>query len=215
VGVTYRVPARDGEAEIEVKRSRFRCTVRRVSGEEEARAVVDGLRREHWDARHTCSAFRLGPPAELGLGSPVERSNDDGEPAGTAGAPMLEVVRGAGLSDVVVVVTRWFGGVLLGTGGLARAYSDAVRAGLDEVGTRSRELMREYTVAASYDTAGRLETDLRSQGFAVLDTVYADAVTLRLGAAPDETDRLAGVLAGLTAGAGVLVSAGESWVDRP
>jgi len=128
---------------------------------------------------------------------------------------MLEVVRGAGLGDVVVAVTRWFGGVLLGTGGLARAYAEATRAGLEAAGTLRRELVRELTVATTYDAAGRLETDLRSAGFAVLDAAYGEAVTLRLGVAPDETGRLTGVLAGLTAGAGVLVPVGESWVDRP
>ena len=116
----YLTVARDAEAEIEVRRSRFLCTVVRVEDEAGARAVVDRMRRTHWDARHHCSAFVLGPPP-----APVERSSDDGEPAGTAGAPMLEVLRGhggAGVSDVVAVVTRWFGGVLLGSGGLMRAY---------------------------------------------------------------------------------------------
>ena len=101
----YLTIGRDGAAEIEEKRSRFLCTLARVEDEADARAVVERLRKQHWDARHTCSAFRIGPPPQ-----PVERSNDDGEPAGTAGAPMLEVLRGAGVSDTVAVVTRWFGG---------------------------------------------------------------------------------------------------------
>ena len=209
----YLTIARDGEAEIEIKRSRFRATVRRVATEGEARALVDRLRKQHWDARHHCSAFRLGPPPQ-----PVERSNDDGEPAGTAGAPMLEVLRGhdgAGVSDVVAVVTRWFGGTLLGAGGLVRAYSDAVRAGLDEVGTLRRELVREFTVEVEHDVAGRLETDLRSQGVAVLDVAYGAGVTMRLGADPDDEERVAGLLAGLTGGAAVLAPVGERWVDRP
>ncbi len=124
--VTYRVPGRSAEAEIEVKRSRFRCTLERVEDEAAARALVERLRREHWDARHHCSAFVVGPPPV-----PVERSSDDGEPAGTAGAPMLEVLRGAGLSDTAVVVTRWFGGTLLGAG-------DHAEAGRVETELRSR-----------------------------------------------------------------------------
>ena len=104
----YLTVARSGSAEIEVKRSRFLARVERVETEAAARAVVEAARKEHWDARHHCSAFVLGPDAG------VQRSNDDGEPSGTAGAPMLEVLRGRELSDVVVVVTRWFGGVLLG-----------------------------------------------------------------------------------------------------
>jgi putative IMPACT (imprinted ancient) family translation regulator len=130
---------------------------------------------------------------------------------------MLEVLRGhdgLGVSDVVAVVTRWFGGTLLGAGGLVRAYSDAVRAGLDEVGTRRRELVREFTVEVAHDAAGRLETGLRSAGVAVLDVAYGGVVTLRLGAGPEDEERLAGLLAGLTAGTAALTPVGERWVDR-
>ena len=114
----YLVPAGPGTAEVVVKRSRFLCSVARVASEAEARAVVDRARKKHWDAGHHCSAFVIGPASEL------QRSSDDGEPSGTAGAPMLEVLRGREVSDVVAVVTRWFGGVLLGAGGLVRAYGD-------------------------------------------------------------------------------------------
>lgn len=205
----YLTIGRDGAAEIEEKRSRFLCTLARVEDEAGARAVVERLRKQHWDARHTCSAFVIGPPPQ-----PVERSNDDGEPAGTAGAPMLEVLRGTGVSDTVAVVTRWFGGTLLGAGGLVRAYSDAVRAALDEVGTRRRELVREYEIEVPYDAAGRLETDLRSSGVTVLDTTYGAAVTLRIGAPPEDEKRLESLLAELTAGASSLVPGTDRWVDR-
>lgn len=205
----YLTIGRDGAAEIEEKRSRFLCTLARVEDEADARAVVERLRKQHWDARHTCSAFVIGPPPQ-----PVERSNDDGEPAGTAGAPTLEVLRGAGVSDTVAVVTRWFGGTLLGAGGLVRAYSDAVRTALDEVGTRRRELVREYEIEVPYDAAGRLETDLRSSGVTVLDTSYGAAVTLRIGAPPEDENRLESLLAELTAGASSLVPGADRWVDR-
>ena len=162
---TYLTIARDAEAEIEVKRSRFLCTLVRVEDEAAARAVVERLRKEHWDAGHHCSAFRIGPPPGA-----VERSSDDGEPAGTAGAPMLEVLRGAGVSDVVAVVTRWFGGTLLGAGGLVRAYGDAVRAALDEAGTLRRSLLREHLLELDHADAGRVESELRTRGIAVLDT---------------------------------------------
>lgn len=108
------------EAEVGAKRSRFLAHLAPAADEEAARAVIEAARRAHHDARHHCSAFVLGPDRR------TERSNDDGEPAGTAGSPMLDVLRGSGLTDVVAVVTRWFGGTLLGTGGLIRAYSDAV-----------------------------------------------------------------------------------------
>lgn len=211
----YLTIARDAEAEIEVKRSRFLCTLVRVEDEPAARAVVDRLRREHWDARHHCSAFRIGSGA-LGAGHEVERSSDDGEPAGTAGAPMLEVLRGhagEGVSDVVAVVTRWFGGTLLGVGGLVRAYGDSVRAGLDVAGTLRRTLVREHLLELDHADAGRIEGELRSRGVVVLDTAYAAQVTLRLGVPPEEEPRLATLLAELTAGAAETTVAGERWVD--
>lgn len=208
---TYLTIARAAEAETEVKRSRFLCTLRRVEDEPAARAVVDALRREHWDARHHCSAFVLGPPHHR-----VERSSDDGEPAGTAGAPMLEVLRGhagEGVSDVVAVVTRWFGGTLLGAGGLVRAYGDAVRAALDDAGTLRRSLVREHLLALDHAEAGRVESELRTRGVAVLDTTWGADVTLRLGVAPDQEDRLAHLVAELTGGAAETRVAGERWVD--
>jgi uncharacterized YigZ family protein len=209
VSTSYLTIARDGEAEIEVKRSRFLCTLARVGDEAAARAVVDRLRKQHWDARHHCSAFVLGPDGA------VERSSDDGEPAGTAGAPMLEVLRGRGVSDVVAVVTRWFGGTLLGAGGLVRAYGDAVRAGLDATGTLRRDLLRELTLEVGHADAGRVESELRARGIAVLDTTYAGHVTLRLGVPTDEVDRLHALVAELTGGTAAAVPGGERWVDRP
>lgn len=207
---SYLTIARDAEAEIEVKRSRFLCSLVRVEDEDAARAVVDRLRREHWEARHHCSAFVLGPRGE------IERSSDDGEPAGTAGAPMLEVLRGRsgeGVSDVVAVVTRWFGGTLLGAGGLVRAYGDAVRAGLDRAGTLRRTLVHEHLLGLAHADAGRVESELRSRGVVVLDSAYADRVTLRLGVPPEEEARLTALIAELTAGTAVTTVAGERWVD--
>ena len=205
---SYRTVARDGSAEIEVSRSRFRCTVARVEDEVGARAVVDRCRKEHWDARHHCSAFVLGPDGA------VERSGDDGEPPGTAGAPMLEVLRGRGLSDVVVVVTRWFGGVLLGTGGLGRAYAEAVRAGLDEVGSRERVLQSIGEVSAEHARVGRLEHALRSRGATVLGVEYADPAVLRLAIAPRAWSAAEEAVAELTEGESSLRRVGEQWVDR-
>ncbi len=207
---SYLTIARDAEAQVEVKRSRFLCTLVRVEDEDAARAVVERLRREHWEARHHCSAFVLGPRGE------IERSSDDGEPAGTAGAPMLEVLRGRsgeGVSDVVAVVTRWFGGTLLGAGGLVRAYGDAVRAGLDRAGTLRRTLVHEHRLDLGHADAGRVESELRSRGVVVLDSAYADRVTLRLGVPPEEEARLAALVAELTAGTAATTVVGERWVD--
>jgi uncharacterized YigZ family protein len=202
---SYRVPARSATATVEVKRSRFLCRVERVSTEEAARAVVEAARKEHWDARHHCSAFVLGPDGR------VARSSDDGEPAGTAGAPMLEVLRGAGVSDTVAVVTRWFGGVLLGAGGLVRAYGDAVRAALDEAGTTDRRLMSVVAVTVPHGEAGRLENDLRTRGLGMRGVEYAEAATLVLAVDPERP--VGPLLAELTGGSADWTVRGEEWLD--
>jgi uncharacterized YigZ family protein len=204
---TYLTVARDATAEVEDRGSRFLCTLRRVADEDAARDLVATLRREHWDARHHCSAFVIGPDGAL------QRSSDDGEPAGTAGAPMLEVLRGAGVSDVAVVVSRWFGGTLLGAGGLVRAYGDAVRAALAEAGTLRRALLTELALDLDHADAGRVEGELRSRGVRVLDVAYDARVRLLLAAAPGEVDRLGEVVAAATAGQGLPERVGERWVD--
>ncbi|ADG72974.1 protein of unknown function UPF0029 [Cellulomonas flavigena DSM 20109] len=202
---TYLTIARDGEATLEIKRSRFLCTLRRVEQEADARALVEQMRRTHWDARHHCSAFVLGADGML------QRSSDDGEPAGTAGAPMLEVLRGHGVSDVVAVVTRWFGGILLGAGGLVRAYGDAVSAGLAEVGTLERQLLEEWEVRLDHAEAGRVEGELRARGVEVLEAAYTHDVRLLLGVR--DADALRAGVAALTAGRVEAVRVGERWVD--
>jgi uncharacterized YigZ family protein len=206
---SYLTIARAGEVETEVKRSRFLCRLRRVGDEYQARAVVDEARREHWDARHHCSAFILGPAGQ------VQRSSDDGEPAGTAGAPMLEVLRGRGVSDVVAVVIRYFGGTLLGAGGLVRAYSDAVRAALDDVGVVRRRRMRLLDVTAEHAAAGRLEHDLRTRGVVVQEVTYADRATLRIAVPDEDVADLVETLAELTSGAVASREAGCVWADFP
>ncbi len=204
---SYLTIARAGEVETEIKRSRFLCRLRRVDHEDQARAVVDEARREHWDARHHCSAFILGPAGQ------VQGSSDDGEPAGTAGAPMLEVLRGREISDVVAVVSRYFGGTLLGAGGLVRAYSDAVRAALDDAGVVRRRRMRLVDVAAEHADAGRLEHDLRARGVIVQDVTYAGRATLRIAVPDDDVADLRETLAELTSGAVDSREAGCVWAD--
>lgn len=200
----YLTVARNAVAEIEVKRSRFLATLERVEDEAAAREVVARMRKEHWDARHHCSAFVIGPRGE------VQRSSDDGEPSGTAGAPMLDVLRGAEVSDVVVVVTRWFGGTLLGAGGLVRAYSDATREALAAAGTRTRRRLVEYTLELEHADAARVESQLRQRNYDVLGVDYAARATINLAVpptAPFERD-----VAELTAGSAHPVRGPSRWV---
>jgi uncharacterized YigZ family protein len=207
VTTAYLTIARNESAEIEVKRSRFIGHVERVATEDEARAVIERIRKQHWDARHNCSAFILGPDGD------VQRSNDDGEPSGTAGAPMLEVLRGREVSDVVAVVTRYFGGVLLGAGGLVRAYSDSVRAALDDAGVLERRLVQLADVVADHADAGKLENDLRARDVAMLSVDYAEKATLHVAVRAGELESLAGVLAELTGGTATAKPTGTRWVD--
>lgn len=204
--LTVSGPAR---AEIEVKRSRFICDLARAVSEDEARAFIEQVRAGSRDARHHCTAFILGPDGS------TQRSNDDGEPSGTAGAPMLEVLRGRGLRDVVAVVTRWFGGTLLGTGGLIRAYGDAVQAGVDaaRLVRRERRAVRRLTV--SHAVAPRLEHALRGlPDVTVTGVAYAGRdVTLTLGIDPAAVEAVRGLVADLSSGGAQLVELDDEWVD--
>ncbi len=175
--MSLRLPAGfAADAQIEVKRSRFLAHVARVDDEDAARAAVAAARSAHPDARHHCSAFIVEVPGA----QPVERSSDDGEPSSTAGTPMLEVLRGAHLTQVVAVVTRYFGGTLLGTGGLTRAYADAVAAAL--AGTPRVRPITRHLVAFDVgpQDAGRVQGSLLAHGVEVVDAAWAASVRLTL-----------------------------------
>lgn len=197
------------QATIEVKRSRFRCDLERVTDEGSARATVERVRAANRDARHHCTAFILGPEGA------IQRSNDDGEPSGTAGAPMLDALRGAGLTDVLAVVTRWFGGVLLGTGGLIRAYGEAVQTAVATAQLVQVELRTELCLEVGPADAARIENALRATGAAVSACWSAQSVDLRLSVAPDAIKGLTATVAALTSGRGQLSVVGQTWVDLP
>lgn len=171
---TYRIIIEEGEGEIIEKKSRFIATVKKVETEEEAVAFIDAMKKKYWDARHNCSAFVLGNRGE------ITRCSDDGEPSGTAGRPMLEVLVGAKVRNVAVVVTRYFGGVLLGTGGLVRAYTQAVKEGLKAcvLGTM-REGIR-MQVETDYNGIGKILYILGTKGIEPEASEYTDIVKLSL-----------------------------------
>ncbi len=170
--MAYRVVYEGGQGEIIEKKSRFIATVKPVETEEEAVAFINEMKKKYWDARHNCSAFVLGVNQEL------TRCSDDGEPAQTAGRPMLDVLLKEGLTNVAVVVTRYFGGVLLGTGGLVRAYQKAVQEGLavsQIIEKRNGFLLYIYT---DYNGIGKLQYLFSQQEIAILDTEYAANVKM-------------------------------------
>ena len=163
-----------GIGEIEEKKSRFIAAVQSVHSEEEALAFLAAKKKEYYDARHNCHAFVIGE------GNRIQRCSDDGEPSGTAGRPMLEILLHEHLEDTIVVVTRYFGGTLLGTGGLVRAYQAAVQAGLAASRIAERRFGRELSVEAAYTDLDRLQRYAAKQQLTIHDSVYAENVTLRL-----------------------------------
>ncbi len=207
----YLTLASAATAELEVKRSRFVCDVAPVSSEEAARAFVQQVRAASRDARHHCTAFVLGADGA------TERSNDDGEPSGTAGAPMLDVLRGRDLTDVVAVVTRWFGGTLLGTGGLIRAYGDAVSTALDGATVLAHELRAGLVVTVGTADRPRVENALRGlPRCAVTSTTWAaTGLVLELAVEPGTQESVRSLVGSLTSGAGSVAAGRDSWVAVP
>jgi uncharacterized YigZ family protein len=197
-----------GRHEIEIKKSRFICSLARVADEEEAQAFIAGIRKEFWDARHNCTAFVVGDEQRR------ERSSDDGEPAGTAGVPMLEVLRRRGLTDTAAVVTRYFGGVLLGAGGLVRAYGAAVSEALEQVGTVERRPVALLAVSADHTRAGRLENDLRAAGHAVRGVSYGPGgVRIEVGVPEPEAAAFHAWLAEATGGTAAAEPVGRTLIE--
>ena len=173
-----------GEAELVEKKSRFIATVRPVESEEEAAAFIEEMKKKYYDARHKCSAYVLGSKAQL------IRSSDDGEPSGTAGRPMLEVLLGSGIRNVAAVVTRYFGGTLLGTGGLVRAYSGVLKEALEKCETARQHFGVRFQIKADYNAVGKIQHILASRNIAAEDSVYAADVKMTVIAPVEEYDRL-------------------------
>lgn len=199
--------------ETVIRKSRFLTRIEPVSSVEEAEAVIAGIRKRAWDANHNCTAMVTG------LLGDQARSSDDGEPSGTAGVPMLEVLRRRGLTDVVAVVTRYFGGVKLGAGGLVRAYSSAVSEALDEAALVHRAALRQVTIDVPHADAGRFDNLLREwashHGATLGEPTYATTATLELWAPEAELTRLTDDLAAASAGAVIPTFGVERIIDVP
>lgn len=165
---------RGGEGEIVEKKSRFIATVCPIHSEEDAVMFIEKIKKKYWDARHNCHAFILGERNE------ISRCSDDGEPSGTAGKPMLDVLLGAGLHNVCVVVTRYFGGTLLGTGGLVRAYSQAVQAGLENSLIVEKKPCCRMKIYTDYNGIGKIQYILGKSSAITLNTEYTERVVVEI-----------------------------------
>lgn len=170
----YKTVYKGNEAEIIEKKSRFIATVCPVKTEEEAIAFIDSLKKKYWNATHNCSAYVIGERFQ------IQRCSDDGEPSGTAGKPMLDVLLGEEIHDVVVVVTRYFGGTLLGTGGLVRAYSASTKAGLEASTVITKYHGSKIAIQTDYTGLGKIQYILGQRGLSILDSVYTDKVELEV-----------------------------------
>lgn len=168
----YRTIKEDNQHEIEIKKSRFICFLKRIESEEEAKDFIQQIKKEHWKANHNCSAFVLGERSE------IQRSSDDGEPSGTAGVPMLEVLKKNELINVCAVVTRYFGGTKLGAGGLIRAYSGSVAQAIAATGIVEGRLQQEVFVKLEYSNWGKMENFITIEHLAIKDTQFTDQVVV-------------------------------------
>ncbi len=170
----YKTIYEGGEGEIIEKKSRFIATVRPVESEEEALAFLEEMKKKYWDARHNCYVYSVGMNREF------TRCSDDGEPSGTAGRPMLDVILGEDIYNVAIVVTRYFGGVLLGTGGLVRAYSKAVQEGLAASKVILKQKGITLKITTDYTGIGKIQYIAGERNIPILDSEYTDKVVMKL-----------------------------------
>jgi uncharacterized YigZ family protein len=204
-----RLIAGPGEHELEIKKSRFICSIDRAATEAEARAFHELMKKKYWDANHNCLAYLIGERNQF------QKANDDGEPSGTAGVPMLEVLKKRALLNTVVVVTRYFGGTKLGAGGLIRAYGQSVSDAIDAVGIVERRPYFWLTVHSNHQDAGRIENALRSSGYKLADVQYGSDVAYVVHLDEAEIEPFRAWLGELTGGRNHAEITGQGFVEVP
>ncbi|MEW9108953.1 MAG: YigZ family protein [Cytobacillus gottheilii] len=192
-----------GEHEIVIQKSRFIAFISRAETEEEAQEFIQKIKKEHWNATHNCSAYLIGENDQ------IQKANDDGEPSGTAGVPILEVLKKRQLKDTVAVITRYFGGIKLGAGGLIRAYGKATSEGLTATGIVERKLMAVMHTTVDYTWLGKLENELRSSVYSIKDIHYLDNVEIEVYVEENQTSAFTEWMTELTNGQGK-IRKGES-----
>lgn len=170
----YKTLLKRGEAELIEKKSRFIATACPVNCEEEAQAFIEEMRKKYWDATHNVFAYQVGE------NNPIQRFSDDGEPGGTAGMPILDVLKGEDIKNAVVVVTRYFGGTLLGKGGLVRAYGHSAKQGLIAAGIIEKILYQYYEISCDYNLSGKIQYEALKNEYVIKDTIYTDKVTFTI-----------------------------------
>jgi uncharacterized YigZ family protein len=203
---SYRTLFGPGEETIFIKKSKFIGYATPVESEEEALAFVASIQKKHWDATHNCYAYVFGPHDE------IQKSNDDGEPAGTAGKPILEVIKKEHLHNCAVVVTRYFGGIMLGAGGLIRAYGQTAGAGLHAARIVTRQLFQEIAVEIDYTWLGKVENEIHAAAFHIDHVDYLERVTVYALVPVADTERFHNLLINATNGQAVLLNTEQRYL---
>lgn len=194
----YRTVRAAGNKEIVIKKSRFIGYVMPVQNEEEAIQFIEDIKKKHWNATHNCSAYMIGERDE------IQKQSDDGEPSGTAGKPILEVIKHQGLKNVAIVVTRYFGGIMLGAGGLIRAYTDGAVAAIEAGEAITKVLHREVFVELDYTWLGKVENELRNRQVRMGETTFTDKVKLTCLPVDREAEQFMEFMTDLTQGQSVI-----------
>lgn len=199
----------DGEAEIVIKKSQFICAVARTETEEEARAFVERISTKHRKATHNCYAYMCG------LNDEIQRASDNGEPSGTAGVPILEVLKNLELHNVTAVVTRYFGGIKLGAGGLIRAYSNATSHAIEEIGVVKKVVQTQVNLTVSYSQWGKLQNYLETEKIHLVDTQFAADVTAVTSVDTPDVEEFIASIVDLMNGQVTIDKGQESYVEVP
>ncbi|WP_141432904.1 YigZ family protein [Bacillus sp. 03113] len=197
-----------GEHEIVIQKSRFIAFVSRAETEEEAIEFIQTIKKKHWNATHNCSAYLIGENDQ------IQKANDDGEPSGTAGVPILEVLKKRHLKDTVVVITRYFGGIKLGAGGLIRAYSKATSEGIVAAGVVERKLMKVIHTKIDYTWLGKIENELRSSVYQLKEIHYLDLVEVETFVEEGQIEHFSNWMTELTNGRAEITEGEELYLEE-
>lgn len=205
----YKTTSEDGTAAYEIQKSKFYAYTSHVETEAQAREFVTTIKKKHFDARHNCSAWILGADGSQ------QKSNDDGEPGGTAGNPILEAIKQHGLTNVVVVVTRYFGGIKLGAGGLIRAYNHTASLGLEATPQVEIKPFCQVSAEIEYTLLGTVENWIRTQGIRTREADYLDKVTVKLLVEPHDVEKIKEALTDITAARCTITAAEPEYLALP
>lgn len=206
---TYLTVQTHGQAEFTIQKSRFIGHIKRTETEEEAQAFIKQIKKEHSQATHNCSAYLIGEHDQ------IQKANDDGEPSGTAGVPMLEVLKKNQLKDTTVVVTRYYGGIKLGAGGLIRAYSKSTSEALKATGIVKRQLMKNISITVDYPLLGKIENELHQKNHMIVGIDYLEHVTFNVVVAVDQVESFTEWIINLTSDNATIEVKKAQYIEMP